>query len=114
MWVTLFVWLLAIAAYRFTGTATGVVPYIGICLYWYTFVTPQKMVVVLTFGLIIALCTSVMVKLTTGAVVMAQGALTSKKEDQHKIADSLNDPANQTKEKLGTETVEAAKDTTIG
>ncbi len=43
------------------------------------------MVVVLTFGLIIALCTSVMVKLTTGAVVMAQGALTSKKEDQHKI-----------------------------
>ena len=40
------------------------------------------MVVVLTFGLIIALCTSFMVKLTTGAVGMAQGFVSSKKEDQ--------------------------------
>ena len=37
------------------------------------------MVVVLTFGLIVALCTSFMVKLTTGAIGMAQGAISSKK-----------------------------------
>ena len=40
------------------------------------------MVVVLTFGLIVALCTSFMVKLTTGAVGMAQGVLSTEKEDQ--------------------------------
>ena len=43
---------------------------------------------VLTFGLIIALCTSFMVKLTTGTFVMFQGAIskipigTSKESDQ--------------------------------
>ena len=43
------------------------------------------MVVVLTFGLIVALCTSFMVKLTTGAIGMAQGAISSKKKvDQPK------------------------------
>merc|ERR1712105_51369 len=106
MWGTLFIWLLAVAAYRFTGSATGPAPYVGLGLYWYTFVAPQKMVVVLTFGLIIALCTSFMVKLTTGAIGMAQGAISSKKKiDQPKTtADSLNDPANQMpNEKLGTD-----------
>ena len=42
---------------------------------------------VLTFGLIVALCTSFMVKLTTGAIGMAQGAISSnKKIDQPKTA----------------------------
>ena len=46
---------------------------------------------VLTFGLIIALCTSFMVKLTTGAVGMAQGAISSKKkEDQPKNTGKLS------------------------
>ena len=43
------------------------------------------MVVVLTFGLIVALCTSFMVKLTTGAIGMAQRAISTKKKvDQPK------------------------------
>ena len=45
---------------------------------------------VLTFGLIVALCTSFMVKLTTGAIGMAQGAISSKKTvDQPKTAGKL-------------------------
>lgn len=45
---------------------------------------------VLTFGLIVALCTSFMVKLTTGAIGMAQGAISSnKKIDQPKTAGKL-------------------------
>jgi len=47
------------------------------------------MVVVSTFGIIIALCTSFIVKLTSGTVKMFQGALTSRKEDPSS-ADSLN------------------------
>ena len=49
------------------------------------------MVVVLTFGLIVALCTSFMVKLTSGAIGMAQGAISSKKKvDQPKTAGKLS------------------------
>ena len=48
------------------------------------------MVVVLTFGLIVALCTSFMVKLTTGAIGMAQGAISSKnKVDQPNTTGNL-------------------------
>ena len=46
---------------------------------------------VLTFGLIVALCTSFMVKLTSGAIGMAQGAISSKKKvDQPKTAGKLS------------------------
>ena len=44
-----------------------------------------------TFGLIVALCTSFMVKLTSGAIGMAQGAISSKKKvDQPKTAGKLS------------------------
>ena len=45
---------------------------------------------VLTFGLIVALCTSFMVKLTSGAIGMAQGAISSNKNiDQPKTTGKL-------------------------